>query len=102
MKKTLLLAALFFTLHGIAQDESIKKLRSDADKNIKKDPNDTIPKTWKIGGIYNLNLSQASLSNWAAGGDEFSFSLNSLFSAYAFIKRVVIAGIIHLTSILAL
>jgi hypothetical protein len=87
MKRTLLLAGLLICIPGFAQDETVKKLRSDADKTIKKDPNDTIPKTWKVGGFYSLNLSQASLSNWAAGGDEFSFSINSLLSAYAYYKK---------------
>jgi hypothetical protein len=37
--------------------------------------------------LFNLNLSQSSLSNWAAGGDKFSLSLNSIFSAYAFYQK---------------
>jgi hypothetical protein len=34
-----------------------------------------------------LNLTQGSLSNWAAGGEKFSISVNSLLSAYAFYKK---------------
>ena len=41
----------------------------------------------KKGGLYSLNLSQGSLSNWAAGGDDFTLSVNSLLSLYAFYKK---------------
>jgi hypothetical protein len=87
MKITLLLSAFFFSLYAYSQDESVKKLRSETEKNIKKDPNDTIAKTWKKGGLYSLNLSQGSLENWAAGGDKFSLAVNSLLSLYAFYKK---------------
>jgi len=70
-----------------AQDKTVEKLKADADKTIKKDPNDTIPKIWKVGGLVGLNVSQTSLSNWAAGGDEFSLSLNALANLYAFYKK---------------
>jgi hypothetical protein len=87
MKKTLLLLAMLISIGAAAQDETIKKLRSDAAKNIKKDPADTIPQIWKRGGVYNLTLAQGSLSNWAAGGDDFSLSLNSLLSLFAFYQN---------------
>jgi hypothetical protein len=78
---------LAFPFISTAQDESVKKLRSESEKNIKKDPADTIPKIWKKGGIYAINLSQGSLNNWAAGGDEFSLSVNSVLSLFAFYKK---------------
>jgi hypothetical protein len=92
MKKMLLPAlALWATLAlcllSAAQDESVKKLKSDSEKNIKKDPNDTTTRTWKKGGLYSLTIAQGSLSNWAAGGDNFSLSINSLLSMYAFYKK---------------
>lgn len=87
MKHLLLLLCLFATLNLIAQDETMKKLKSDAEANIKKDPADTTQKTWKTGGALGLNLSQGSLSNWAAGGDEFSLSLNAIISSFAFYKK---------------
>ena len=34
-----------------------------------------------------MEKSQGSLSNWAAGGDNFSLSVNSLLSLYAFYKK---------------
>ena len=87
MNKLWLFALLLITLSAQAQDETIKKLQSDSQKEIKKDPNDTIPKTWKTGGLYNINLSQGSLKNWAAGGDNFSLAVNSVLSLYAFYKK---------------
>lgn len=40
---------------------------------------------WKKGGLISINFSQASFSNWAAGGQN-SISLNTLFSGYATYK----------------
>ena len=70
-----------------AQDKTVKDLQSASEQKVKKDANDTIPKKWKTGGLINLNVSQSSLSNWAAGGDEFSLSLNSIVNLYAFYKK---------------
>lgn len=87
MKKIVLFLFLITTIAVNAQDESVKALKSDADKKIKKDDTDTSSKNWKKGGIYSLNISQGSLNNWAAGGDNFSLSINSLLSLYAFYKK---------------
>ena len=76
-----------FSIGAVAQDGTVKELQKDAGKSIKKDAADTSTKTWKKGGIYGLNISQGSLSNWAAGGDNFSLSVNSLLSLYAFYKK---------------
>ena len=87
MKKLILLASIFVSLLVKAQDQTVSQLKNESDKTIKKDPKDTINQVWKKGGIFSLNLSQGSLSNWAAGGDEFSLSLNAILSAYAFYKK---------------
>src|SRR5687767_2817388 len=87
MKYTFLLALVLFSVAVSAQDESVKKIQNEASRAIKKDPADTIPLTWRKGGIYNINLSQGSLNNWAAGGDNFSLSLNSYLGLYAFYKK---------------
>ncbi|HEV7332110.1 MAG TPA: DUF3078 domain-containing protein [Flavisolibacter sp.] len=76
--------SLYF-LSLAAQDETVKKLREEARKEIKKVGADTI--AWRRGGIYNLNLAQGSLSNWAAGGDDFSLTLTSYFHLYSFYKQ---------------
>jgi hypothetical protein len=41
---------------------------------------------WKTGGIYNLNIQQVMLSNWAAGGAS-TFALNSGLSLFANYKK---------------
>ncbi len=51
MKKLLLLFGLFMALFASAQDETVKKLKSESGKEIKKDPADTVAKTWGKGGI---------------------------------------------------
>ena len=83
----LLCVALLLQLSAYSQDETIKALKTESSREIKKDPADTIPKIWRTGGIYSLNVAQGSLSNWAAGGDDFSISINSMLSVYAFYKK---------------
>lgn len=70
-----------------AQDATIKNLKSDAAKEIKKDAADTAAKTWKKGGLFNVNINQGALSNWAAGGDKSTFSVTSFLNLYAFYKK---------------
>lgn len=70
-----------------AQSDWMKTSREEASGKIKKDANDTVPFVWKKGGIFNLNINQGSLTNWAAGGDKFSFSVASNLNAYAFYKK---------------
>jgi len=88
MKNFVLLALLMagsFSFSS-AQNGSLK-LKDESNRTIARDPNDTIPQTWKTGGLYNLNFNQAALSNWAAGGDKSSLSLSTLLSLYAFYKE---------------
>lgn len=89
MKKIIFAAIsiLFFIGNVTAQDATINSMKKDAERTIKKSPNDTLPKAWKTGGTFSLNLNQGSLSNWSAGGDKFSFSLNAYTSLYAFYKK---------------
>lgn len=87
MRNLFCFALLLFTLHTQAQDPDIQNLKNESGREIKRDPADTIPAVWRKGGILGLNISQGSLSNWAAGGDEFSLSLNALANLYAFYKE---------------
>ncbi len=86
MKIIFTLIILFSFLNISAQDQSIKALQADANKAIKKDV-DTANKLWRNGGLFSLNLSQGSLSNWSAGGDDFSLSINSFLNLFAFYKK---------------
>ncbi len=87
MKKLLATSLLFFPLFLAAQDQSVKALQAESGKTISNDPADTSKIKWKNGGFYSINISQGSLNNWAAGGDNFSLSINSLLSLYAFHKN---------------
>lgn len=87
MKKLILPILVLALTQSAAQDETVKELRDASGRVIKKDANDTIPYTWRKGGTYGINISQGSLSNWAAGGDEFSLSVNSVLNLFAFYKK---------------
>jgi hypothetical protein len=87
MRSALLLLSLIAVSALQAQDKTVDKLKSESSRTITRDAADTLPKTWKVGGVVGLNVAQSSLSNWAAGGDEFSLSLNFLSSLYAFYKK---------------
>lgn len=85
MKKIMLLAVCCgFFVTTFSQDETVKSLKDESAKTIKKE-SDTV--AWRKGGLYNLNLAQGSLSNWAAGGDDFSLSLTSYLNLFSFYKR---------------
>ncbi len=86
LRLPLALLCLFLSAFCLAQDKTVKELRSESEKMIKKEE-DTLNRSWRKGGLFNLNLSQGSLNNWAAGGDDFSLSLNSIVSLYAFYKK---------------
>ncbi len=75
-----------FNVCGFSQDPTVKELQTHATKEIKKDKLDSA-KIWHAGGIFNLNIGQGSQSNWSAGGDDFSFTLNSYFGVFAFYKK---------------
>jgi hypothetical protein len=88
MKYVFILSASIFLLHyAHAQDQTVQQLKSDASKTIKKDPNDTVSKVWKTGGLLTLNIAQGSLSNWVGGGDKFSLSAVAYLNLYAYYKK---------------
>ncbi len=87
MKKLITCCCLLIPACLFAQDATVKNLQAESAKSITKDPNDTVPKKWKTGGLISLNLSQGSLSNWAAGGDKFSLSANTFINLHAFYKK---------------
>jgi hypothetical protein len=88
MKKlTLAVTALCITVTSLAQDKTVVELRSESGKTITKDDKDTAVKTWKTGGLFNATFGQTSLSNWAAGGDQFSFNANGILNLFAYYKK---------------
>ncbi|TCZ72949.1 DUF3078 domain-containing protein [Flaviaesturariibacter aridisoli] len=88
MKKLLVLVPLFIAVTRlIAQDQTVQELKNASSKALVKDATDTIPKTWKKGGLFNFNFGQTSLSNWAAGGDNFQLNVNTFLNLYAFYAK---------------
>ena len=87
MKRLFLVAMLFVFEYAIAQDNVIMNLQKESQKviKLKVDPNQK--NKWQKGILYNLTFSQASLSNWAAGGDKFSISLGSILNMYALFSK---------------
>ncbi len=64
-----------------SQDMVVNRLRSETSRTIKKEA-DTSKWNWKRGGLMSFNLAQGSLSNWAAGGDNFSLTVNGYFNYF--------------------
>ncbi|HEY5465102.1 MAG TPA: DUF3078 domain-containing protein [Hanamia sp.] len=81
----LMIIFLVFGKNGFAQNQA-QSLASDASKQITKGKIDS-SKLWNTGGIFNLNIGQGSQSNWAAGGDNFSFTLATYLGLHAFYKK---------------
>lgn len=82
---------LAFLLIGIciessAQDIVVNRLRNETSRTIKKEA-DTSKWNWKRGGLMSFNLAQGSLSNWAAGGDNFSLTVNGYFNYFFYFKK---------------
>lgn len=87
MKKFFLFLSVLSSYLSYAQDQTVQNLKTEASKGIAKDPTDTAKKTWKTGGVVSFNLSQGSLSNWAAGGDKFSLSFNTFLNGHAYYQK---------------
>jgi len=79
-KKLVAIILLFSVISAIANSQI-----TDAEKSLKKGVADTI-QGWKRGGVFAVNLSQTSLTNWAAGGQN-SFAINGMLSTFANLKR---------------
>jgi hypothetical protein len=82
----LIFCSLLIATVSISQDAGIRKLQAESSRTIAKNIRDSL-KSWHTGGIYNISIGQGSLSNWAAGGDEFSFSVATSVNLYAFYQR---------------
>jgi len=84
---TSLIILIIINIGAFSQDPTVTQLKEAADKKIAKNLKDTIPQIWKMGGLYILNVSQGSLTNWQGGGDKSSFSLVSFLNLFAFYKK---------------
>lgn len=87
MKRAWLMLIIFFCILGAkAQDLQLNRMRNETSRTIKKDA-DTSKWNWKKGGLLSMNLAQGSLSNWAAGGDNFSLTVNAYFNYFFFYRK---------------
>jgi hypothetical protein len=69
-----------FVLFLLLFNFSIYSQIIDAESRLRSSNADTVI-GWKKGGIVNLNFSQASFNNWAAGGQN-SISMNGIISTF--------------------
>jgi len=66
----------------MSQDAIVRKLQVESSRQLKYDIPDSLVKIWKAGGSFGLNVGQGSQSNWAGGGDDFSFTVNSSLTLF--------------------
>ncbi len=85
-KKIFLIGIMLFLSFSLFAQESEEVIK-EHDKIKKKldEVNDSTP-PWDIGGSFNINLTQLSLSNWAAGGEN-NIAANSKFVVFANYKK---------------
>lgn len=79
MKKVIVAVALFASLGSLIAQTT------EAETLLKKQSSDTLD-GWKTGGLISVNLTQVSLTNWTAGGQN-SLSVNGILSLFANLKK---------------
>lgn len=89
IRTVFLVTILSATLFSHAQDAVVRKLQQESLRTVKRDVPDTGSKAWRRGGAYSLSIGQGSQNNWAAGGDDFSFTVNTNLRLFAFYKKGV-------------
>jgi hypothetical protein len=87
MKKGFVIFLVLAATTAKAQDSTVIILKTEANRTLNKNAADTVKKLWIKGGLFNLNIAQSSLKNWAAGGDQFSMTLNTYANAHAYYKK---------------
>ena len=80
MKKTIFIITILITsnLGLLAQT-------TELEADLKKQSKDSLD-GWKTGGVFSLNITQVSLTNWAGGGQN-SISVNGIMSLFANLKK---------------
>ena len=85
MKKLFFILIILGGTEVMAQDQTIQDLKSASEKAV---VDDTSHKSgWKKGLKANLGLAQGNTSNWAAGAEESSFTINTYVNLFANLKR---------------
>lgn len=86
MKRRLIALALACAVTSLfAQDATVRELKAAAATVIVKDTSLKMDKNgWVKGGLFSVNMTQISNSNWiATSGDKFSLSFATSLSAFA-------------------
>lgn len=81
---TFIIIFLFFI--DVHAQTTVQKLPGEIFRTVRKDE-DTTTWNWKRGGMVNANLNQGTLSNWAAGGDNFSMAINVYTNYFVYYKK---------------
>jgi hypothetical protein len=87
MRKNFFIFFVLIASIARAQDSTIIILKKEASRTIPVIIADTVKKKWIKGGLFNLNVSQSSLKDWAAGGDAFSMALSLYTNGHAYYKK---------------
>jgi hypothetical protein len=82
-----LLVLISFTSTVFSQDATIRKLQTESLRSFTTATIDTSKSSWKAGGLYSISVGQGTLSNWAAGGDDFSLSIATSLNLFAAYKK---------------
>jgi hypothetical protein len=85
IKKLLFVLCLFSVQIALSQDATVQELKATAEKKLEEDT--THKDGWKKGIKINLGLAQGNTSNWAAGAEKSSFTINSYVNLFANLKR---------------
>ena len=85
MKKMMTAALLLLTTVVLGQDAAIRDIQQTGSKTFEEDT--TFKKGWKKGINMNLGVAQGTTSNWAAGAEQSSFTINTYINPYALYKN---------------
>lgn len=85
MKEIIYTAIFMVVITGGINAQVVDKELTEAEKKIKMQQTDSLD-GWKVGGVFGVNLTQASFTNWAAGGEN-SVAINGLLSTFANYKK---------------
>ena len=84
MKKIIFMSIAMLLISTVFA-QVVPKEHAESETKLKAQKTDTL-EGWKIGGVFSLNFSQVSLTNWSAGGDN-SISLNGITNVFANYKK---------------
>ena len=84
-KYFLIVTLSLFSIDANTQTTDTEKELVNTKDVLKKQNKDTL-EGWKTGGVFSVNLTQVSLTNWNAGGQN-SVSVNGILSLFANYKK---------------